>query len=50
VLSSLAAAAVRLGAPSLYLQVAEDNPGARALYGRAGFVEHHRYAYWSPPA
>jgi GNAT superfamily N-acetyltransferase len=48
VLAALADAAVRLGAPSLYLQVAEDNAGARALYEAAGFVDHHRYAYFSP--
>jgi ribosomal protein S18 acetylase RimI-like enzyme len=28
-----------------YLQVAEENAAARSAYGRAGFVEHHRYHY-----
>jgi ribosomal protein S18 acetylase RimI-like enzyme len=50
VLGALAARSVRLGGTSLFLQVAEENAGARALYGAAGFTEHHRYAYWSPPA
>lgn len=32
------------------LQVALHNTGARALYDRLGFVEHHRYRYLVPPA
>ncbi|WP_252441211.1 GNAT family N-acetyltransferase [Pseudonocardia humida] len=32
------------------LQVALHNTGARALYGRLGFVEHHRYRYLVPPS
>jgi ribosomal protein S18 acetylase RimI-like enzyme len=31
------------------LQVALKNTGARALYERVGFVEHHRYRYLVPP-
>jgi ribosomal protein S18 acetylase RimI-like enzyme len=36
------------GAHSVYLQVATDNSPARALYRRAGFIEHHRYHYRRP--
>jgi len=32
------------------LQVALHNVAARALYGRLGAVEHHRYRYLVPPA
>jgi N-acetylglutamate synthase len=31
------------------LQVALQNDGARALYDRLGYVEHHRYRYLVPP-
>jgi N-acetylglutamate synthase len=31
------------------LQVALQNTGARAMYERLGFVEHHRYRYLVPP-
>jgi ribosomal protein S18 acetylase RimI-like enzyme len=30
------------------LQVALQNTGARAVYDRLGFVEHHRYRYLVP--
>lgn len=33
------------GALSTYLQTAETNTAAQALYGSAGFVPHHRYDY-----
>ncbi|WP_299953938.1 GNAT family N-acetyltransferase [uncultured Modestobacter sp.] len=33
------------GAHSVYLQVTAENAPARALYRRAGFIEHHRYHY-----
>jgi N-acetylglutamate synthase len=33
------------GATSAYLQVAEENTGARALYDRLGFTRHHGYHY-----
>jgi len=49
--AALAAAAAVQGAASLYLQVAEGNRAARALYARAGFAEHHGYHYRvAPPA
>ncbi|MFV0457969.1 MAG: GNAT family N-acetyltransferase [Actinomycetales bacterium] len=38
------------GAGFGYLQVADDNPQARALYDRHGFTLHHHYRYWTPPA
>ncbi|WP_448642684.1 GNAT family N-acetyltransferase [Geodermatophilus sp. URMC 63] len=37
------------GAGWVYLQVSSANAPARAVYRRAGFVEHHRYHYrWAP--
>jgi N-acetylglutamate synthase len=33
------------GAGWVYLQVTSSNEPARALYRRAGFIEHHRYHY-----
>ncbi len=44
--------AQRHGARFAYLQVAEDNVAARALYAQLGFVDHHRYHYrrlYDPP-
>ncbi|MHA6620122.1 GNAT family N-acetyltransferase [Pseudonocardia sp. DLS-67] len=38
------------GARWAVLQVALQNDGARALYDRLGYVEHHRYRYLVPPA
>jgi ribosomal protein S18 acetylase RimI-like enzyme len=37
------------GARWAVLQVALQNDGARALYDRLGYVEHHRYRYLVPP-
>jgi N-acetylglutamate synthase len=37
------------GARWAVLQVALQNGGARALYDRLGYVEHHRYRYLVPP-
>ncbi|TFV63039.1 GNAT family N-acetyltransferase [Geodermatophilus sp. DF01-2] len=34
----------------VYLQVTASNAPARALYRRAGFIEHHRYHYRYAPA
>ena len=38
------------GARWAVLQVALHNTGARALYDRLGYVEHHQYHYLVPPA
>jgi GNAT superfamily N-acetyltransferase len=48
--AALATAAATQGAVNLYLQVAMGNQAARALYARAGFVEHHGYHYRVAPA
>lgn len=45
VLTTLAQHATTLGARFAYLQVANDNAAARALYLRCGFVDHHDYHY-----
>jgi ribosomal protein S18 acetylase RimI-like enzyme len=45
VMAALQHWAAARGAQWVYLQVAEDNAPARALYRRAGFIEHHRYHY-----
>jgi len=47
--AALAWAAER-GALSVYLQVADDNAAARALYDRLGFARHHGYHYCLAPA
>jgi GNAT superfamily N-acetyltransferase len=44
-LSRLSSWAVEQGDQSMYLQVAEANAGARALYESAGFAPHHGYHY-----
>ena len=44
------AEAVRRGVRRVFLQVAEDNAGARALYERCGFRYSHRYQYRVAPA
>ena len=49
-LSAAAAWGQERGARWGVLQVAVHNTGARALYGRLGFTEHHRYRYLVPPA
>jgi ribosomal protein S18 acetylase RimI-like enzyme len=33
----------------MFLQVEEENAGARSLYRRAGFTKAWRYFYWSRP-
>jgi len=42
---ALAARAAERGATGLYLQVADGNHGARALYRQVGFADHHGYHY-----
>ena len=44
-LAQLAGWAVEGGDACLYLQVAQDNRGARALYESVGFAPHHGYHY-----
>jgi len=46
---ALAARAAARGATGLYLQVADDNHGARALYRQLGFADHHGYHYRIAP-
>jgi ribosomal protein S18 acetylase RimI-like enzyme len=48
VLRALAEQAQQAGARFAYLQVAQDNVAARALYDRCGFAAHHRYHYRVP--
>jgi ribosomal protein S18 acetylase RimI-like enzyme len=38
-----------LGASAVYLQVAEENAAALAMYDRLGFVTHHTYHYRIAP-
>ncbi|MCZ3389031.1 MAG: GNAT family N-acetyltransferase [Actinomycetia bacterium] len=45
VLNSLTGYAAGFGCRYVFLQVAHDNVGARALYERLGFVAHHDYVY-----
>lgn len=45
VLHALATWAIEQGASRLYLQVEVDNPGARALYAKAGFTDAYGYHY-----
>jgi ribosomal protein S18 acetylase RimI-like enzyme len=47
--AALAGAAAGRGAARLYLQVAEDNTAAIALYTRCGFTGHHGYHYRIAP-
>lgn len=49
VVAALAGEAVRRGAARLYLQVGEENLGARALYRATGWRDHHRYHYRVAP-
>ncbi|MBH0118298.1 GNAT family N-acetyltransferase [Rhodococcus sp. CX] len=37
------------GATHAYVQVAEDNTAARAMYRELAFVDHHRYRYGTEP-
>ncbi|MEW6268903.1 MAG: GNAT family N-acetyltransferase [Thermodesulfobacteriota bacterium] len=45
ILHAFATEGLAAGAPSMYLQVEEDNAPARTLYARAGFATSYRYHY-----
>lgn len=47
---ALASCATARGATGLYLQVADGNHGARALYRQLGFADHHGYHYRVAPS
>ncbi|MFI1222438.1 MULTISPECIES: GNAT family N-acetyltransferase [unclassified Streptomyces] len=46
VMTALARRALDEGASAAWLQVEEDNEGARALYDAMGFSAHHRYHHY----
>ncbi|MET9703371.1 GNAT family N-acetyltransferase [Streptomyces griseus] len=46
VMAALARRALDEGASAAWLQVEEDNAGARALYDGMGFAAHHRYHHY----
>ncbi|NUS09873.1 MAG: GNAT family N-acetyltransferase [Streptomyces sp.] len=47
-MGALARQAAEEGATAAYLQVEADNRGARLLYDRLGFTDHHGYHYRRP--
>lgn len=49
VTAALTAHAAGRGVPNVYLQVADGNTGAHALYRQIGFTNHHRYHYRLAP-
>ncbi len=49
VMAALARRALDEGASAAWLQVEEDNGGARALYDGMGFAVHHRYHHYREP-
>ncbi|MFE0449897.1 GNAT family N-acetyltransferase [Streptomyces sp. NPDC058914] len=49
VMAALARRALEEGASAAWLQVEEDNAGARALYGGLGFGAHHAYHHYRQP-
>ncbi|MFD9909863.1 GNAT family N-acetyltransferase [Streptomyces sp. NPDC059063] len=49
VMTALARRALDEGASAAWLQVEEDNDGARALYDGMGFALHHRYHHFREP-
>ncbi|MFG2735197.1 GNAT family N-acetyltransferase [Streptomyces harbinensis] len=48
-MAELARVALAEGASAAYLQVEPDNEGARVLYDRLGFTDHHHYHYRTAP-
>lgn len=48
VMAALARRALDGGASAAWLQVEEDNEGARTLYDGMGFAAHHRYHHFRP--
>lgn len=50
VMGALARRAAQEGATAAYLQVEADNEGARVLFDRLGFTDHHGYHYRRPAA
>ncbi|WP_405636968.1 GNAT family N-acetyltransferase [Streptomyces sp. NBC_01178] len=48
VMTALARRALDEGASAAWLQVEEDNDGARALYDGMGFALHHHYHHYRP--
>ncbi|WP_069885185.1 GNAT family N-acetyltransferase [Streptomyces luteocolor] len=46
VMTALARQALAEGASAAWLQVEDDNDGARALYGGMGFAAHHAYHHY----
>ncbi|MFH8800085.1 GNAT family N-acetyltransferase [Streptomyces sp. NPDC017936] len=50
VMAALARRALDEGASAAWLQVEEDNAGARALYAGMGFGAHHAYHHYREPA
>ncbi|MGI5457763.1 GNAT family N-acetyltransferase [Streptomyces sp. CA-249302] len=50
VMAALAGRALDEGASAAWLQVEEENAGARALYAGMGFAAHHAYHHYREPA
>ncbi|MCI3272900.1 GNAT family N-acetyltransferase [Streptomyces cylindrosporus] len=50
VMAALAGRALEEGASAAWLQVEEENAGARALYAGMGFGAHHAYHHYREPA